>query len=144
MNFVVYCMFLHTIMLLVVIIMICNDLWGFLSIPLILVITLQFRKTMFCVFLRFRNLLELILTWIFRVLIFYHENLLEHQKSTREAMRPKRAQGSWAPSQAAPPMLKRASRLQCRPSSSPDAQLDLKTPIKMTPLVFSREGDKET
>jgi hypothetical protein len=28
----------------------------------------------------------------FRALIFYHENLLEHKKSTREAMRPKRDQ----------------------------------------------------
>jgi hypothetical protein len=37
----------------------------FLSIPLILVITLQNRKTLFYVFLRFRNLPELKLTWDF-------------------------------------------------------------------------------
>jgi hypothetical protein len=39
--------------------MICNDLWGFFIEPLILVITLQNRKTLFCVFLRFRNLPKL-------------------------------------------------------------------------------------
>jgi hypothetical protein len=37
----------------------------FPSVPLILVITLQDRKTLFCVFLRFRNLSELKLTWDF-------------------------------------------------------------------------------
>jgi hypothetical protein len=37
----------------------------FPSIPLTLVITLQNMKTMFCVFLRFRNLPELKLTWDF-------------------------------------------------------------------------------
>jgi hypothetical protein len=45
--------------------MICNDLWGFSIDPLILVITLQNRKTLFCVFLRFRNLPELKLAWDF-------------------------------------------------------------------------------
>jgi hypothetical protein len=42
-----------------------NVLWGFSIDPLILVITLQNRKTLFCVFLRFRNLLGLKLTWNF-------------------------------------------------------------------------------
>jgi hypothetical protein len=37
----------------------------FLSIPLILVITLHDRKTLFCVFLRFRDLPEHKLTWVF-------------------------------------------------------------------------------
>jgi hypothetical protein len=37
----------------------------FPSIPHILVITLQNRKTLFCVFWCFRNLLELKLTWDF-------------------------------------------------------------------------------
>jgi hypothetical protein len=37
----------------------------FQSIPLILVITQQNRKTLFCVFLRFRNLPKLKLTWDF-------------------------------------------------------------------------------
>jgi hypothetical protein len=48
-------------MLLVVIIMFYNVLWGFSIDPLILVITLQ--KTLFCVFLSFGNLPELKLTW---------------------------------------------------------------------------------
>jgi hypothetical protein len=46
-------------MLLVVIIMFYNVLWGFSIDPLILVITRQNRKTLFCVFLCFRNLPEL-------------------------------------------------------------------------------------
>jgi hypothetical protein len=37
----------------------------FLLIPLILVITLHNRKTLFCVFLHFRNLPKLKLTWDF-------------------------------------------------------------------------------
>jgi hypothetical protein len=68
----------------------------FQSITLILVITLQNRKTLFCVFLCFRNLPELKLNWVFLALIFYHENLLEHKKSTREATRAKRDQVAWA------------------------------------------------
>jgi hypothetical protein len=40
-------------------------LWGFSIDPLSLVITLQNMKTLFCVFLHFRNLPELKLTWDF-------------------------------------------------------------------------------
>jgi hypothetical protein len=50
-------------MLLVVIITFHNDLWGFFIDLLILVITLQNRKTLFCVFLCFRHLPGL--TWDF-------------------------------------------------------------------------------
>jgi hypothetical protein len=42
-----------------VIIMFCIDLWGFFIDPLILVITLQNRIYLFCVFCRFRDLPEL-------------------------------------------------------------------------------------
>jgi hypothetical protein len=52
-------------MLLVVIIIYYNDLHGFSIDPLILVITLQNKKTLFCVFLSFRKLPELKLTWEF-------------------------------------------------------------------------------
>jgi hypothetical protein len=62
--------------------MFCIDYGDFPSIPLILVITLQDRKTLFCIFSRFKDLLELKLTWdFFRVLIFYHEKHLEIKKS---------------------------------------------------------------
>jgi hypothetical protein len=53
----------------------------FPSIPLILVITLQNRKTLFCVFLRFRDLPDSNWPGIFWTLIFYHEKHLEHKKS---------------------------------------------------------------
>jgi hypothetical protein len=52
-------------MLLFAIIMFYNDLWGFSVDPLILVITLQNRKTLFCVFLRFKDIPRLKLTWDF-------------------------------------------------------------------------------
>jgi hypothetical protein len=52
-------------MLLVVIIIFCIDLWGFSIDPLILVMTLQNRKTLFCAFWCFRDLPELKLTWDF-------------------------------------------------------------------------------
>jgi hypothetical protein len=45
-----------------IIIIFYNDLCGFLSILLILIITLQNRKTLFYVFLRFRDLPRLKLT----------------------------------------------------------------------------------
>jgi hypothetical protein len=55
----------------------------FLSIPRILVITLQGRKTLFGVFLSFGNLPGLKLTQDFWSINIYHENMLEITKSTR-------------------------------------------------------------
>jgi hypothetical protein len=101
----------------------------FLCIPLILVITLQNRKPLFCVFWRLRNLPELKLTWIFWALIFYHENLLEHKKSMRWANRDKQDQVVQVLGQATPPKLVWASKLWCHQSLSQDPQLDLKTTI---------------
>jgi hypothetical protein len=54
---------------------------------------------------------------------------MEHKKSMREATRAKIYHVAWAPGQAMPPDSIWASSLRFRPSSSPDAQLDLKTPI---------------
>jgi hypothetical protein len=63
MIFVVYwCIFLHITMLLVVIITFYGD---FPLNPLISVITLHDRKAVFCVFLSFKNLPKLKLTWDF-------------------------------------------------------------------------------
>jgi hypothetical protein len=101
----------------------------FPSISLILVITLENRKTLFCVFLRFMNLPELKLTRDFSGINIYHDNHLEDKKSTRETMRAKQGQVAWASGQAMPPMPVWASSLRCCPSSSPGAQLDLKTYI---------------
>jgi hypothetical protein len=78
-------------MLLVVIIMFYIDLWGFSIDPplLILVITLQNRKTYFVYFNNSGTFPNSIWPGIFWALIFYQENLLEHKKSTRDATRPK-------------------------------------------------------
>ena len=62
-------------------------------IPFILVITLQNRKTLFCVFLSFRGLNEVKLSWDFsRMSIFHQEKHLEHLDLTRRATRAERAQ----------------------------------------------------
>jgi hypothetical protein len=102
-------------------------------IPLILVITLQDRKTLLCVFLSFRIFLDSNRPRFFGALIFYHEKHQEKKKSMRWDLGAKRAQEAWSPCQAAPPMAVQALSLQRRQSSSPDAQLDLKTPIYIPP-----------
>jgi hypothetical protein len=67
-------------------------------IPLILVITQQDMKIMFCVFLSFRNLSELKLTQDFwSVSTFYHERHLEIKKSTRRGPGAKRDQVARGP-----------------------------------------------
>jgi hypothetical protein len=74
-------------MLLVVIIMFYNVLWGFSIDPLILVITKQDRKTLFYVFLSFMDLPGLKLTWD-----FCSVNILSQETSKEEEvneMRPK-------------------------------------------------------
>jgi hypothetical protein len=91
----------------------------FPSILLILVITLQNRKTLFCVFLHLRTFPNSNWPEIFWVLISYHEKRLERKKSTRWAL--------------APPMSVWASSLRYHQSSSPDAQLDLKRLYKDPP-----------
>jgi hypothetical protein len=101
----------------------------FPSIPLILVITLQNRKPQFYVFLRFKNLPELKLTWDFSGV-----NILSREPSRRQEVNNvghngKRAQVARAPGQAVPPIPVWATRLRCCPSLSPNTQLNLKTPI---------------
>jgi hypothetical protein len=115
----------------------------FLSIPLILVITMQNRKTLLCVFLYFKIPGS---NWpvIFLALIFYHKKHLEKKKSMRWGPGAKRAQVAWTPGQAMPPMLKWASSLQRHQSSSPDAQLDLKTSIYRPPSTIPRWGGGDT
>jgi hypothetical protein len=112
-------------------------------IPLILVITLQNRKTLFCVFLCFRNLPKLKWSGIFRALIFYHENLLEHKKSARWATRAKWGQVAQAPGRATQACLSlEAPMLSIFVSwSSAWPKNDY---IKTPPLVFSRGGGGET
>jgi hypothetical protein len=62
-----------------------NDLWGFSIDPSYFGYNSAEQENHVLCILCFRNLPELKLTWIFRVLIFYHENLLEQKKSTRWA-----------------------------------------------------------
>jgi hypothetical protein len=66
--------------------MFCIYLWGFSIDPPYFGYNFAEQENMFCVFLCFKNLPELKLTWDFWALIFYHENLLEYKKSTRETM----------------------------------------------------------
>jgi hypothetical protein len=101
----------------------------FSLIPLILVITLQNRKTMFCVFLCFGNLLELKLTCDFSGVNVLSREPSRVQEVNEEGHDGQTSTGGTGPGQGAPPMLKWASSLRCRPSSSPDSQLDLKTPL---------------
>jgi hypothetical protein len=68
----------------------------FPSIPLILDITLQDNKTLFCVLLSFRNLPELKLTWDFWSINIYHERHLEIKKSMKRGPGAKRYQLAWA------------------------------------------------
>ena len=63
----------------------------FPSIPFHWFITLQNRKTLFCVFLIFRDLTELKWIGIFLASIFLHEKQLEHQKYRKRPTRPKQA-----------------------------------------------------
>jgi hypothetical protein len=66
MHFVVYwCIFQYIKMLLVVIIMFCNDLWGFSINPPYFGYNSVEQENMFCVFWRFRNLPKFKLTWDF-------------------------------------------------------------------------------
>jgi hypothetical protein len=60
----------------------------FPSTPLILVITLQNRKTMFCIFLSFRNLPELKLTWD-----FWSVNILSREATRGEEVNETRPRG---------------------------------------------------
>jgi hypothetical protein len=62
----------------------------FPPIPLILVITPQDRKTLFSIFLSFRDLPGLELTWDFGALLFYQKKHQE-KKSTRRGPGAERA-----------------------------------------------------
>jgi hypothetical protein len=88
-------------MLLVVIIM-SNDLWGFSIDPSYFGYnSVKQENPVLCIF-TFQDSSR---TQIDLALIFYHENLLEHKKSTREAMRAKRVLMARAQAQATPPNL---------------------------------------
>jgi hypothetical protein len=60
----------------------------FPSIPLILVTTVQTRKTLFCIFLSFRNLPELKLTWD-----FWSVNILSREAPREEEVNETRPRG---------------------------------------------------
>jgi hypothetical protein len=130
-------------MLLVVIIMFYNVLWGFSIDPPYLVMTLQDKKTLFCIFLSFRDLPRLKLTQD-----FWRVNILSREAPRGEEVNEARPRGQTstggaAPSQAAPPIPVWASSLQHRQSSSPDAQLDLITSIYRSPLTIAIGGGRE-
>jgi hypothetical protein len=155
MNFVVYwCIFLHIIMLLVVIVMFYNDLWGFSIDPLILVITLQNRKPCFAYFDVSETFSDSNWPGFFQALIFYHEKHLEEKKSTRRGPGAKQDQVAWEACLSLGPPLPsifvswpsawpkstyiktslddhemRRRVIHCHPSLSPDPQLGLKALI---------------
>jgi hypothetical protein len=88
-------------MLLFVIIMFYNDLWGFfIDPPYFGYNSAEQENPVLCI-LRFRDLLGLKLTWDFRALIFYHGKHLEEKKSMRRGPWAKRTQMARAPCQAA-------------------------------------------
>jgi hypothetical protein len=130
MNFVVYwCIFLHIIMLLVVIIMFYNVLWGFSINPPYFGYNSVGQENSVLRILSFRDLPRLKLAWD-----FWSVNILSRETPEEEEVNEMRPRGrwvqvAWAPCQAALPMLIGASSLRCRPSSLLDAQLDLKKPI---------------
>jgi hypothetical protein len=68
-----------------------NVLWGFSIDPLILVITLHDKKTLFCVFLSFRNLPELKLT-----LDFLNDNILSRETPGDQEVNETRPRGQVA------------------------------------------------
>jgi hypothetical protein len=89
----------------------------------------QTRKTLFCIFLSFRNLPELKLTWD-----FWSINILSREAPREEELNELRSRGQMStggagPCQAVPPSVVRASSLQHRQSLSLDAELDLTMPI---------------
>ena len=111
----------------------------FQMIPLILVITLQDRKTLFCVFFSFRDLYGLKLIGDFsRNIIFQYMTKLGFETTQTE---PGRRKGPrWlAHPLGAPPMLFASSSLLSRPSKAPEGSRDLKTPYIKVPEA-SRDG----
>jgi hypothetical protein len=96
----------------------------FLSIPLILVITLQNRKTLFCVFLRFRDLPRLKLTWDFSGI-----NILPREAPRGQEVNLGGHEAHLSTHGAGPQPSRATHSRLCRPSLRPDAQPDLKTPI---------------
>jgi hypothetical protein len=142
MNFIVYWyIFLHIIMLLVVIIMFYNDIWGFSINPLILVITLHNMKTLFCVLLHFTNLPELKLTWDFSCVNRESPGAQEVNEMGHDGQTRLGGMGSW-------------------PGRATEARLSLEAPMSSTfvswcstwpkntyiniPLMFRRGGSGET
>jgi hypothetical protein len=102
---------------------------NFPLIPLILVITLQNRKTLFCVFLCFKDLPGLKLTWDFLGI-----NILPREAPGAQDVNEVRPRGQTRPGGTGPwPGHATHTHLGLEPrfrlSSSPDAQLDLQMPI---------------
>jgi hypothetical protein len=110
-------------MLLVVIIMFYNVLWGFsIDPPYFNYNSTGQENCVLCIF-KFQGPSR---TQI------YHEKHLR-KKSMRRGLGAERVQVARALAQVMPPILVGGSSLHCHPSSSPDAQLDLKTPIYIPP-----------
>ena len=99
-----------------------------LRVPFILVITLQDRKPLFCVFFSFRDLYGLKLTGDFsRIIIFQNMTVQSFEITQTESRR--RKEDRWrAHHLGAPPMLFSPSEHPSRPVKAPEGSLDLKTP----------------
>ena len=110
-----------------------------LGVPLILVITLQDRKTLFCVFFRFRDLFELKLTGDFsRINIFQNMTIRDFETKQKEPGGGYQPGGASTPL-GAPLVLLASSSLLNRPSKAPEGYRDLKTPYIKVPGA-SHEG----
>jgi hypothetical protein len=119
-------------------------LWGFSIDPRIFGITLQNRKTMFCVFLRFRNLPKLKLIWDFLCVNILSREPSRAQEVNEGGHEAQKSTGGVAPS----------------PGRATHAQMNIEAPMPSifiswcstwpkyiyikTPLMFLRGGGRET
>jgi hypothetical protein len=99
---------------------------GFHQPPLILVITLQNRKTLFCVFWHFRNLLELKLTWDFLGI-----NILSREPSRAQEVNEVGHEGQT-----------RLGGMGPRPGRATQARLSLKAPMSSIFVSWSSAWPK--
>ena len=110
-----------------------------LGVPLILVITLQGQKTLFCVFYCFRDLYGLKLTGDFSSINILPSMMDLSFETTQTETRSGKETRWRAHPLGAPPMLLATSCIISRPSKLPDSSLDLKTPYIKVPDA-SRHG----
>ena len=112
----------------------------FQRIPLILVITLQDRKPLFCVFFSFRDLYGLKLTGDFSWIIIFQDMTIPSFEIMQMELGGGKEDRWRAHPLGVPPMLLAASGLLGRPSKALEGSLDLKTPYIKVPDASRDRG----